>query len=131
VQLAQVGLDPRRRPGGVDQRLRRLPRAAQRRHVDGVEAGVAGPASHRLRLCALERRQRRAALSVLAPRLGVLGIRGDDLSVPDEEHVGGGVAVLGGHRVILLRSPARCRPVPPAAVARRRHQAADRAVTGR
>jgi hypothetical protein len=130
VQLAQVGLDPRRRPGGVDQRLRRLPRAAQRRHVDGVEAGVAGPASHRLRLCALERRQRRAALSVLAPRLGVLGIRGDDLSVPDEEHVGGG-AVLGGHRVILLRSPARCRPVPPAAAARRRHQAADRAVTGR
>jgi hypothetical protein len=131
VQLAQVGLDPGPEAGGVEQRLRRLQRAAQRRHVDGVDAGVAQPPSHRLRLRAAERGQRGVALSVLAPRLGVLGIRGDDLSVPDEEHVGGGVAVLGGHRVILLRSPARCRPVPPAAAARRRHQAADRAVTGR
>ncbi len=113
VQLAQVGLDPGPEAGGVEQRLRRLQRAAQRRHVDGVDTGLAQPASHRLRLYAPEWRQRGIALSVVEPGVGAVGVRGHDLAVADEEHVGGGGAVLCGHRVILPGRAAPALPISP------------------
>src|SRR3712207_7215402 len=54
--------DPGQEAGGVEQRLRGLQRAAQRRHVDGVDADLAQPPSHLRRLRAPQRRQRRVAL---------------------------------------------------------------------
>lgn len=83
-------------------------------YVDGIEAGAAQPPSRRLGLAAPDRRQRWVACR---PAAGAL-TGGDDLAVLNEEHVGGGVGLLGGRQDILLGSPTGAVGSPDTGVAR-------------